>query len=85
MQMEAAADRDVQFEAELRSFLRSEIARALANHLGDIRVEAVEGSRVKLRLLASCSSCYFRRGCIEGMILPELKSRFGDHYQFVIR
>ena len=76
---EAAIRRDVV------AFLRSDVAPALANHLGGIEVTEVGGRRVQLRLTASCRTCYFRRGCIEELVLPELQRKFDDNLQFAVR
>jgi len=73
------------FEQELSVFLYEEIDAALGNHLGGIEVESISGLNVNLRLLASCSRCYFRQACIENLVMSELKRKFGDKYKFSVK
>lgn len=65
--------------------IRDEIAPALATHAGGLEITEVTGQTVRLQFTASCRSCYFRRGCIENLVEPELTTRLGHDVQFVVR
>lgn len=44
----------------------------LSSHAGSIRLVRVEDGVVHLEMLGSCSGCYFRRGCVAGVVRPGL-------------
>lgn len=70
---------------EVSAFVNDIISPIFSTHMGGIRVDGMEGSRVDLRFARSCAGCYFRRSCIDGVVKPELEQKFGSKYEFTIR
>lgn len=75
-------DPDRELRTSVDRLLGEEIRPALGAHAGSIAVSSVVDGRVTLTMLASCSACYFRRGCVENFIAPAMRSRFGGDVDF---
>lgn len=75
---EIQAMTDDELRGAVDRLLGEEIRPALGAHAGSITVTSAVDGRINLRMLASCSACYFRRGCAENFVLPAMRGRFGD-------
>lgn len=70
--------------AEVEAVLDHELRPAFGAHAGSIEVTSVADGRIALKMLASCGSCYFRRGCVQNFVAPTIQSAFGADVDFVV-
>jgi Fe-S cluster biogenesis protein NfuA len=70
---------------EIADFVASHISSALANHLGGVEIVSADDNHVRLQMVASCSTCYFRRGCIDSLVIPAIQERFGSGIKVTVR
>jgi Fe-S cluster biogenesis protein NfuA len=81
----AASERLVE---RVESVLQREVRPALSSHAGTIRllrvVEGAERPKVHLELTGSCTSCYFRRSCVAGVVRPALAEGLGADADWVV-
>jgi Fe-S cluster biogenesis protein NfuA len=79
------AAKQYQDHREIAEFVANNVSSALANHLGGVEVVSVDENHVRLQMVASCSTCYFRRGCIDSLVIPEIEERFGPRIKVTVR
>ncbi len=70
---------------DVRQFVANHVSSALANHLGGVEVLEVVDDRIRLRMTHSCRTCYFRQGCIDNLVIPELHEAYGSDIKIVVR
>jgi Fe-S cluster biogenesis protein NfuA len=75
---------DESLRTSVDRLLGEEIRPALGAHAGSITATSVVDGKITLKMLASCSACYFRRGCAENFVAPAMRSRFGEQVDFAI-
>jgi len=60
--------------AEVERALNEDVRPALSVHVGSVELVEVRGTKVHLRLLATCATCYFRRGCAVNLVVPAVET-----------
>jgi Fe-S cluster biogenesis protein NfuA len=71
-------------EALVEQVLTEHVRPALSTHAGSIRLVEVNGQDVHLALAGSCAACYFRRGCIAGVVRDVLIEHVGGEHTFIV-
>jgi Fe-S cluster biogenesis protein NfuA len=78
-------DSSADIHGAIEDVLAREIRPALSAHAGTIELVSVDDTRVNLRFLRSCGSCYFRRACAANLVEPVMHEHFGNRYEYRIR
>ena len=70
--------------ALVEEVLTNHVRPSLSTHAGSIQLGEVDGHDVHLALAGSCAACYFRRGCVAGVVRDVLVEHVGHEHTYIV-
>ncbi|WP_169792153.1 NifU family protein [Jiangella muralis] len=69
----------------MEKLLVHQVRPALSSHAGSVRLRTVDQAEVVLEFVGSCAGCYFRKGCVESLVVPTFEDEFGTNLRVRVR